>query len=77
MWLFTVFTETMSSSAISPPLSKDGSKASTTSSRSLSTGAVSAWTASRARTYADLNERDHRALLDAIADGRVEAQSGM
>ena len=30
-----------------------------------------------ARTYADLNERDHRALLDAIADGRVEAQSGM
>jgi uncharacterized protein (DUF2252 family) len=30
-----------------------------------------------ARTYADLNERDHRALLDAIEDGRVEAQSGM
>jgi predicted alpha/beta hydrolase len=30
-----------------------------------------------ARTYADLNERDHRALLDAIEDGRVEAQPGM
>jgi hypothetical protein len=28
-----------------------------------------------ARTYADLNERDHRALLDAIEDGRVRSRT--
>ena len=30
-----------------------------------------------AETYADQNERDHAALADAVAAGRVEAQSGM
>ena len=30
-----------------------------------------------ARAYADQNERDHRALLDAIADGRVAAVTGI
>jgi hypothetical protein len=27
--------------------------------------------------YADQNERDHSALMDAIADGRVKAQRGL
>jgi uncharacterized protein (DUF2252 family) len=30
-----------------------------------------------ADVYADQNERDHGALVDAIADGRVEAQAGL
>ena len=30
-----------------------------------------------AETYADQNERDHAALAAAVADGRVEAQSGV
>jgi uncharacterized protein (DUF2252 family) len=30
-----------------------------------------------AQAYADQNERDHRALLEAIADGRVEAVAGI
>ncbi len=30
-----------------------------------------------AETYADQNERDHAALADAVADGRVEARSGV
>jgi Uncharacterized protein conserved in bacteria (DUF2252) len=30
-----------------------------------------------ARAYADLNEKDHRALLDAIAQGRVSAVEGV
>jgi hypothetical protein len=30
-----------------------------------------------AESYADRNERDHRALADAIADGRVEAATGV
>jgi len=30
-----------------------------------------------ADAYADQNERDHRALMDAIEDGRVEAQTGV
>lgn len=30
-----------------------------------------------AESYADQNERDYSALLDAIADGRVEAQAGV
>ena len=30
-----------------------------------------------AQTYADQNERDHAALAAAVADGRVEAQSGV
>jgi uncharacterized protein (DUF2252 family) len=30
-----------------------------------------------AETYADQNERDHAALAAAVADGRVEAQSGL
>jgi uncharacterized protein (DUF2252 family) len=30
-----------------------------------------------ADAYADQNERDHGALVDAIADGRVEAQAGL
>jgi Uncharacterized protein conserved in bacteria (DUF2252) len=30
-----------------------------------------------ARAYADLNEKDHRALLDAIAHGRVSAVDGV
>ena len=30
-----------------------------------------------ASSYADQNERDHRALVDAIADGRVKAQTGL
>jgi hypothetical protein len=29
-----------------------------------------------AEAYADQNERDHAALLDAIGSGRVEAQTG-
>ena len=30
-----------------------------------------------AETYAEQNERDHAALAAAVADGRVEAQSGV
>lgn len=30
-----------------------------------------------ARSYADQNERDHKALLDAIASGRIEAEPGL
>jgi uncharacterized protein (DUF2252 family) len=30
-----------------------------------------------ARSYADQNERDHRALVDAIGSGRIEAESGL
>jgi hypothetical protein len=30
-----------------------------------------------ARAYADQNESDHRALLDAIDKGRVEATTGI
>jgi uncharacterized protein (DUF2252 family) len=30
-----------------------------------------------AEIYADQNERDHRALVDAVASGRLEAQSGL
>jgi hypothetical protein len=30
-----------------------------------------------AATYADLNERDHRALVQAVADGRVSAVEGL
>jgi hypothetical protein len=30
-----------------------------------------------ARAYADLNEKDHRALLDAIAHGRVSSVDGV
>jgi Uncharacterized protein conserved in bacteria (DUF2252) len=30
-----------------------------------------------AETYADQNERDHAALADAVAQGKVEAQSGV
>jgi sugar/nucleoside kinase (ribokinase family) len=30
-----------------------------------------------AETYADQNERDHRALLDAIETGRLAAQAGI
>ena len=30
-----------------------------------------------AEAYADQNERDHAALAAAVADGRVEAQSGV
>jgi hypothetical protein len=30
-----------------------------------------------AADYADQNERDYAALLDAIASGRVEAQTGL
>jgi hypothetical protein len=30
-----------------------------------------------AEAYADLNERDHSALTDAISAGRVEAQLGI
>ena len=30
-----------------------------------------------AETYADQNERDHAAFAAAVADGRVEAQSGL
>jgi uncharacterized protein (DUF2252 family) len=30
-----------------------------------------------AETYADQNERDHRALAEAVASGRVEAESGV
>ena len=30
-----------------------------------------------AERYADQNERDHAALAAAVADGRVEAQSGV
>jgi hypothetical protein len=30
-----------------------------------------------ARSYADQNERDHRALVDAIGTGRIEAESGL
>ncbi|HXV92114.1 MAG TPA: DUF2252 family protein, partial [Pseudonocardia sp.] len=30
-----------------------------------------------AQAYADRNERDHRALLEAIADGRVQARTGI
>jgi hypothetical protein len=30
-----------------------------------------------AETYADQNERDHAALQAAVADGRVQAQSGV
>ena len=30
-----------------------------------------------AETYADQNELDHKALLDAIASGRVAAESGV
>ncbi|HEX5147041.1 MAG TPA: DUF2252 domain-containing protein [Conexibacter sp.] len=33
--------------------------------------------AAYAEAYADQNERDHQALLDAIASGRLEAQSGV
>jgi hypothetical protein len=28
-------------------------------------------------TYADQNERDHQALLDAIRGGRIAAESGL
>ena len=30
-----------------------------------------------AETYADQNERDHAALADAVASGRVQAQTGI
>ena len=30
-----------------------------------------------AETYADQNERDHAALLEAIASGRVQAEPGI
>ena len=30
-----------------------------------------------AETYADQNERDHAALADAVASGRVQAQVGI
>jgi hypothetical protein len=30
-----------------------------------------------AAAYADQNERDHRSLLDAIASGRIRAESGL
>jgi hypothetical protein len=30
-----------------------------------------------AETYADQNERDHAALTDAVASGRVHAQMGI
>ena len=30
-----------------------------------------------AEAYADQNERDHQALVDAVKDGRVEAETGL
>ena len=30
-----------------------------------------------ARAYADQNERDYQALLDAVKSGRLDAQSGL
>jgi len=30
-----------------------------------------------ATTYADQNERDHQALVDAVASGRITAQPGV
>ena len=30
-----------------------------------------------ASAYADQNERDHQALADAVADGRIEAELGV
>ena len=30
-----------------------------------------------AETYADQNERDHRALVDAVASGRIAAEQGI
>jgi hypothetical protein len=30
-----------------------------------------------AESYADQNERDHRALVDAIASGRIKAETGV
>jgi hypothetical protein len=30
-----------------------------------------------ARSYADQNERDHRELADAVADGRVTARTDL
>jgi hypothetical protein len=30
-----------------------------------------------ARAYADQNERDHQALVDAVRTGRVEAETGV
>ena len=30
-----------------------------------------------AHRYADLNDRDHRSLLDAVRDGRIEATTGV
>jgi len=30
-----------------------------------------------AETYADQNERDYRALQDAVDEGRVDAQTGL
>ena len=44
MWLFTVLTDTVSSSAISAPLSSDGRSASTASSRSLKGAGICEWT---------------------------------
>jgi hypothetical protein len=40
-------------------------------------GAFDSAIASFARAYADQNELDHRALLDAIASGGVEAKAGV
>jgi hypothetical protein len=30
-----------------------------------------------AATYADQNERDHKALVDAVASGRITADQGL
>jgi uncharacterized protein (DUF2252 family) len=42
-----------------------------------SSGAFDSALVSFAKTYADQNELDHRALLEAIAEGRVEAVTGI
>ena len=42
-----------------------------------SSGAFDSALVDFARAYADQNERDHRALLDAIAKGHVDAVAGI
>jgi ABC-type amino acid transport substrate-binding protein len=42
-----------------------------------SSGAFNSDLVGFARAYADQNQRDHGALLDAIAEGRVEAAAGI